>query len=137
MATDFSVLKNTGPISSINVTPFVDVVLVLLVIFLVTAPTYMQDALGIKLPEASASRDKKVYSTVGVSVNKQGQFLFEGQMVSVEVLEEKIKQKVSTDPEARAIISADQGALHGDVVRAIDVIRTAGLSKFAIQIQKR
>ena len=68
---------DSGPISSINVTPFVDVVLVLLVIFMVTAPLLMQDSIGIHLPKASSS-DKKLTSKMGVAVTRQGQILLNG-----------------------------------------------------------
>lgn len=84
MAADLktSVTGDDGePMSSINVTPFVDVVLVLLVIFMVTAPVLMKDSFGIHLPKATQS-DQKISASLGVAVTKQGQILINGELAS-------------------------------------------------------
>ncbi len=70
-----------GTMASINVTPFVDVVLVLLVIFMVTAPMILKDALSVKLPKA-ASIDGKSAQSIGVVVTKEGQILLSGKLVT-------------------------------------------------------
>ncbi len=123
------------PISAINVTPFVDVVLVLLVIFMVTAPVLMKDAIGIHLPKAQ-SGDLRVQSQLGVAITAKGEILINGQPAPPESVAEQVHQALQADPEAQAIISADADARHADVVRAIDLIRTAGMTRFAIQIEK-
>ena len=127
---------DSSPISAINVTPFVDVVLVLLVIFMVTAPLLMQDSLGIHLPKASSS-DKKLSSKLGVAVTRQGQILLNGQLATPETVITLVRQALASDPETQALISADADARHGDVVRAIDLIKSAGMNRFAIQIEKQ
>ena len=124
------------PISSINVTPFVDVVLVLLVIFMVTAPLLMQDSFGINLPKASSS-DKKLSTKLGVAITRQGQILLNGEFASPELITSRVRQALAADPETQALISADADARHADVVRAIDLIKTAGLTHFAIQIDRQ
>jgi biopolymer transport protein ExbD len=127
---------DSGPISSINVTPFVDVVLVLLVIFMVTAPLLMQDSIGIHLPKAS-SPDKKLSSKMGVAVTRQGQILLNGMLASPETISARVKEALAKDPDTQALISADGDARHADVVRAIDLIKSAGMNRFAIQIEKQ
>lgn len=127
---------DSAPISSINVTPFVDVVLVLLVIFMVTAPLLMQDSIGIHLPKAS-SADKKLTSKMGVAVTRQGQILLNGVLASPEAISTRVKEALAKDPETQALISADGDARHADVVRAIDLIKSAGMNRFAIQIEKQ
>ncbi len=127
---------DNGPISSINVTPFVDVVLVLLVIFMVTAPLLMQDSIGIHLPKA-ASSDRKLTSKMGVAVTRQGQILLNGVLASPEAVTVRVREAMEKDPETQALISADGDARHADVVRAIDLIKSAGMSRFAIQIEKQ
>jgi len=138
MAADFS--SNTeddnGPISSINVTPFVDVVLVLLVIFMVTAPLLMQDSIGIHLPKATSS-DRKLTSKMGVAITRQGQILLNGVLASPETVTARVRESLQKDPETQALISADGDARHADVVHAIDLIKSAGMSRFAIQIEKQ
>ncbi|MBS1963674.1 MAG: biopolymer transporter ExbD [Bdellovibrionales bacterium] len=122
-------------ISDINVTPFVDVVLVLLVIFIVTAPALVKDTLGIKLPKA-ASADGSAMETLGVAVTRQGQILLNGTIATEEAVTAAVKAALSKNPDAQAIIAADGEARHADVVRAIDLVKTAGMSRFALQIER-
>jgi len=128
--------SNDEPISSINVTPFVDVVLVLLVIFMVTAPLLMQDSIGIRLPKAMSS-DRQLTSKLGVAVTRQGQILLNGVLASPEAITARVRESLANDPETQALISADGDARHADVVRAIDLVKSAGISRFAIQIEKQ
>lgn len=123
-----------GPISAINVTPFVDVVLVLLVIFMVTAPALMKDAIGLHLPKA-ASADAKSMNPLGIAVTKQGQILINGQLADPTNVTAQVKAALQANPDVQALISADMDARHGDVVRAIDLVKSAGLTHFAIQIE--
>ena len=137
MGADLSSDSDAGaPISAINVTPFVDVVLVLLVIFMITAPALMKDVIGIQLPKASSS-DTKAPESLGVAVTRQGQFLLNGNPVTSEALTDGVKKELEKNPQIQAIISADREAQHGDVVRAIDLIKSAGLQRFAFQIQRQ
>ncbi len=122
-------------ISEINVTPFVDVVLVLLVIFMVTAPALMKDTIGIKLPKASKS-DNKTVDTLGVAINKQGQVLINGVASTEEAVKEAVRVALSKNSEVQALITADQDSRHGDVVKAIDWIKQGGLDRFAVQIER-
>lgn len=122
-------------ISSINVTPFVDVVLVLLVIFMVTAPILNKDVFGIVLPKAS-NGEQKVMQSLGIAVTRQGQILLNGEMASPETVAAAVKQAVSSNPEVQALISADGEAHHADVVKAIDLVKSAGIIRFALQIEK-
>jgi biopolymer transport protein ExbD len=123
------------PISGINVTPFVDVVLVLLVIFMVTAPALMKDAIGIKLPKATQG-DQKTVSTFGVAITRQGQILLNGENMTLEDLKARSALAVQENKETQAVISADTEAKHGDVVQVIDALKSSGLHRFGLQIQK-
>ena len=127
---------DSGLISAINVTPFVDVALVLLVIFMVTAPIIAKDLLNVKLPKTE-SGDGKGMSTLGLSVNRQGQILLNGNAVSEEALRDEVKKALSADKQAQAIIAADVETQYGNVVRVIDIVKSAGLSRFAIQVERK
>jgi biopolymer transport protein ExbD len=127
--------EGAGPIAAINVTPFVDVVLVLLVIFMVTAPLIMKDVIGIRLPRAAAGDGRKV-TTLGVAINRNGTVLLNGTIVGRQEVAAEVKRAMAGNPEVQAVISADRETRHGDVVRAIDWIRSAGLSRFAVQIER-
>lgn len=127
--------SGSGEINDINITPFVDVVLVLLVIFMVTAPMMMKDLLEIKLPKASQT-DKQAVTTLAVVVTAQGQILLNGQLVTEDVLAERAKAASKDDPNTQVVIAADQESKHGQVVRVIDIVKSSGLLQFALQVEK-
>ena len=122
-------------ISDINVTPFVDVVLVLLVIFMVTAPAILKDSLGIQLPK-SGTADSPKNRTFGLAITRQGQFILNGEIVDESVLSTKVKEALKEDAGVQALISADQDSRHAELVRAIDVLKSSGLEKFALEVRK-
>lgn len=124
------------PINDINVTPFVDVVLVLLVIFMVTAPMMMKDLLNLKLPQTT-SADSQSMGTLGVVVTAQGQYIVNGDLVTEETLRARAREAAAKDAKTQVIISADEEARHGAVVRVIDAVKSAGLDNFAIQVEKK
>jgi biopolymer transport protein ExbD len=123
-----------APFSGINITPFVDVVLVLLVIFMVTAPVLSKEILEVNLPKSSTG-EQKMISSLGVAITREGQILLNGQLIDPQSFSIEIKRIVTTQPDTQAIISADGEAKHADLVRVIDLIKSAGLSKFALQVQ--
>jgi biopolymer transport protein ExbD len=120
-------------ISSINITPFVDVVLVLLVVFMVTAPLLMKDILEIRLPKVSHG-DGGALQTLGIAVNREGQILVNGVLTDEAGLQEAAKSALSENKDSQAIISADELVIYGRVVRVIDLLKGAGLNRFAVQI---
>ncbi|MGK5087057.1 biopolymer transporter ExbD [Bdellovibrionota bacterium FG-2] len=122
-------------ISAINVTPFVDVMLVLLVIFIVTTPMLMKDVLSVKLP-TSTTADMKSVQSIGIAITQQGQLLLNGAITTPESLSSEVRASVAKDPQVKVIIAADTESRHGDVVRVIDLVKTAGATQFAIQIQR-
>jgi biopolymer transport protein TolR len=128
--------EDQGLMSAINVTPFVDVVLVLLVIFMVTAPIIAKDLLNIKLPKTQ-SGDGKGMSTLGLAVNRQGQVLLNGVPVAEDALRIEVKKALAFDKDTQAIIAADVETQYGNVVRIIDIVKSAGLQRFAIQVERK
>jgi biopolymer transport protein ExbD len=127
--------EDSALLSSINITPFVDVVLVLLVIFMVTTPILMKDLLDIHLPQTQSSDGPNINS-LGVVLNKQGQILLNGTLINETQLSEEIKKAMQENKYTQAIVSADIELNYGKVVAIIDLIKTAGLEKFALQIEK-
>jgi biopolymer transport protein ExbD len=123
-------------INEINVTPFVDVVLVLLVIFMVTAPMMMKDVIGLKLPKA-ATADATNQAPIALSVTQSGQFLLFGDLIDEASLRIKIADEVRKNSEVQSIISADGDAKHSDVVRALDLLKSEGVDHFAIQVERQ
>lgn len=124
-----------GGFSSINVTPFVDVMLVLLVIFMITAPMLIKDIIDIKLPKTATSDGQKA-ELIGIAINKDGQVLLNGTLVDDENLKSQVKDMLAVNPNTQGVISADVELPYGKVVRVIDQLKLAGLDKFAVQIEK-
>jgi biopolymer transport protein ExbD len=127
--------EDSGMMSSINITPFVDVVLVLLVIFMITAPMLVKDVLELRLPK-TATGDGQAMQTLGVAVNRDGNILLNGQISDDESLKKAASDALAKNPDAQAIIAADIEVPYGRVVKVIDLLKTAGLNRFAVQIEK-
>jgi len=122
-------------IVGINVTPLVDVVLVLLIIFMVTATYIVRASIEVDLPRA-AHGGETTGVLLSVIVTREGDVYLDGVKRTEAELVERSREAAAASPEARAIISADKGALHGAVIRVIDVVKGAGISRFAINIEK-
>jgi len=123
-------------ISEINVTPFVDVVLVLLVIFMVTAPMLVREQMNVNLPKAE-SGERSASEQIAIVLDKEGLIHIQKKLVTFDQIEGEIKTLIQANANAQAVISADQDAKHGDVVRVMDLVKKAGLTRFAIQIERR
>ncbi|HAZ13582.1 MAG: hypothetical protein A2X86_13705 [Bdellovibrionales bacterium GWA2_49_15] len=129
-------LDNLDGITEINITPFVDVVLVLLVIFMVTAPVMLKESLKVNLPKTLTSDLNRKATSIGVAITKEGQVIFDGKLLSEENLQNKLIELQRMAPETTFLISADTDARHGDVVGVIDKLKKNGLNYFALQIEK-
>jgi len=122
-------LRRGALIQGINVTPLVDIVLVLLIIFIVTAKIVVTPAVPLDLPQASKSEALQTIFSVVLPVD--GSLLVDGVPVSDEVLSEKARAALARDPELRAVIQADREVTHGRVMSVLDRLKVAGLSRVA------
>jgi biopolymer transport protein ExbD len=127
---------NDEGINDINITPFVDVVLVLLVIFMVTAPVMIKESLKVNLPKTLTSDLSAKSTSVGVAITKEGQVLLNGKLMGPDALTLELKNIAKSDPLTNFLISADTDSRHGDVVRMIDLLKRNGLNRFALQVEK-
>lgn len=119
------------PIAEINIVPFVDIILVVLIVFMVSTPFIVKSGIKINLPKA-ASSDETVPSQFHLSILPNGDAVLNGKTVTVESLRDYSKEQVGKNPEIQAIIAADEAVPHGRVIEMIDTIKSAGISKFAI-----
>jgi biopolymer transport protein ExbD len=123
-------------INEINITPFVDVVLVLLVIFMVTTPIMVKEGLKVNLPKTLTSDSLSKSASIGIAVTKEGQILFGGKLLSDTDIQNRLSEIFKSAPETPFLISADTEARHGDVVRVIDLLKKNNLNFFALQIER-
>jgi len=122
-------------ISAINVTPMVDVTLVLLIIFMVTATYIVANSIPVDLPEASTGEE--VASTVVVYISRDGVIHLDNRPMNDDTLLAALRRAQKNHTDVRAIISADRNIRHGRFVHAVDIVRKAGIARFAIDIQQR
>jgi biopolymer transport protein ExbD len=134
MGVSLSSGSKRGGIVGINVTPMVDVVLVLLVIMMVSATYIVAQSLKVELPK-SASSDEAVTSVAAVSIDKTGKLFFNQQPVTEAELIGKMRE-AKANGDVNLVISADAAALHGNVVHVIDLAKQEGITKFAINVDR-
>jgi biopolymer transport protein ExbD len=131
----FANQNSDDEITGINVTPLVDIVLVLLIIFMVTANFIVRETLEVDLPRA-AHGGETIQGLVNVVMDKDAKLYFDGVEVSEPELLKRVSATVGQDPQTRAVISADQSLNYGRVMRLIDLVKGEGIAKFALNIQK-
>lgn len=122
--------------SEINVVPLVDVILVVLIIFMVTAPMIMKPSINVNLPKA-ASGEATTPSKLNITIGTDGKLNLDGEAVEDAQVQAKALEEVSKNPDIQAIISADKDVPHGRVVSVLDIVKGAGVKKFAISIDKK
>lgn len=125
-----------SPIAEINIVPFVDIILVVLIIFMITTPYIVQSSIMINLPKAATGEDTTP-SQMTVSIAADGKTLLNGKETTDEDLSSFAKTSMAAKPDTQAIISADKDVSHGRVIAIIDLIKSAGITKFAITIDKK
>ena len=125
-------LSDEDEISAINVTPLVDVMLVLLIIFMITAPTLYQNALKVQLPKAQ-SGEEMAKSTLQIGLEADGKIVVKGKTLTL------LDLGVATRDGhyAAAIIMADRKSEHGKVIELIDTLKANGIQKFSFGVDKQ
>lgn len=123
-------------ISAINVTPFVDIILVVLIIFMVTTPIIMKPSININLPKAATGQETQP-GQLSISISKDGALFLNGAASDKVRVAAFASQMAKDKPETQAVISADKDVSHGTVIEVLDAVKGAGIHKFAISIDKK
>ncbi|TGL60482.1 ExbD/TolR family protein [Leptospira sarikeiensis] len=122
-------------ISSINITPMVDIILVLLVIFMVTANFLKQESVNINLPKVQAA-DPNVSESLQVSLTKDGKLYLEGAETNIQALSNRLIRDSKFKPNMRLTLSADEGLTYGKIAETMGLIRKAGVTRIALSVRK-
>jgi biopolymer transport protein ExbD len=117
-------------ISAINVTPLVDIVLVLLIVLMVTSSYLVNKSINVELPKAATG--ESTTPTLSISLDVAGKLYLDGQITEESALQQRIRAAYQADPEVKAVISADGRVTHSQVVSIIDMLRREKITKFAI-----
>ena len=127
-----SVHSDDEMITGINVTPLVDITLVLLVILMVTASYVVSRAIPVELPKGATGEGTP--TTLTVSIDKDGKTFLDAEPIEDAALRAKIKAAHDADAETRAVIAADGRTTHSHVIHVIDLLRRENVTKFAINV---
>ena len=122
---------NRAVMAEINVTPLVDVMLVLLVIFMVTAPM-MQQGVQVNLPKADTKAMSPADSPVVVSVNKAGKVFIDKDEIPAEQLRTRLSTMFASREKKEVFLKADAGVPYGEVVRTMADIKGAGIERLGM-----
>jgi biopolymer transport protein TolR len=123
--------SNNGFMSEINVTPFVDVMLVLLIIFMVTAPMMMQ-GLDVALPEATAKPLESEKEPLVIAIDKDNQIFINDYQVTIDFLGDKLSKILEGRTDRGVYLKADKNISYGMVVRVMAEIKAAGVEKLGM-----
>jgi biopolymer transport protein TolR len=122
--------RNTGPapMSDINMTPLIDVMLVLLVIFIITAPL-MTSSLKLDLPKTDAATPQAAPTFIAVSIDNAGQLFLGDEALTRDQLEQRVTTAAKANPQLEVQLRADQRVAYGQVADLIGLVQKAGLSR--------
>ena len=124
----FELSDNDEVMSEINMTPLVDVMLVLLIIFIITVPV-IQHAVKVELPQASSTRDKTPQDKLQLTVNAQGQFFLGQQAVAPDALQARLREQAAREPQPQLYIRGDKKVPYEQVAQAMTAAQRAGLTR--------
>ena len=132
-------LKNEDDeiLSEINMTPLIDIMLVLLIIFMVTSSVSLESGLDIDLPDSTSKGKASSNNAVVVSLESEGTVLVQGQKVQFEFLKDAISQALMKEKTKLVILEGDQASKLGLAVNVMDIAKEAGAVRFAIATESK
>ncbi|MEG0921830.1 MAG: biopolymer transporter ExbD [Comamonas sp.] len=130
----FTKSQTAQPINTINVTPLVDVMLVLLVIFIMAAPL-LAASIRLDLPKAASATPANPPAAIAVQMNAQGELFVDGKTADMEALKTLLKQQAERNPQTEVQLSIDQALPYARAVELMDAAQTAGLTRMGFVAQ--
>lgn len=131
---------SSGPqntqITGINITPLVDVCLVLVIIFMVTAPLLMQPSLDVQLPKAVTSEGKET-DNITITITKEGKWALNEKEMDPRSLETALASKIAGSRERYVIVRLDKDSRHAYALQALAMAKRAGARDFAIATEQK
>jgi biopolymer transport protein ExbD len=128
--------QTEGPISKVNVTPIIDVALVLVIILMITAPMIAVSDVDVKLPEAQ-TRNLEGHDRISVTLGPNGELAVDDKNLTMPALKEAIAARLVDHQAAIVVIRADQRVAYASVRKIVDAARAAGASRIAVGTQQR
>jgi len=120
--------------SEINITPFTDVVLVLLVIFMITTPLILQSGIKVQLPKASSAEAESARNVI-VTIAPSGDIYIDKRRLSLAEFRSELEARLTNRPDSAVIIRGDKEVKYDAVIQVIDAAKQAGVKKFALSVE--
>ncbi len=128
--------RRNGLMAGINITPFTDVVLVLLVIFMIATPLIIQSGMRVNLPASSAAESQPEKSIV-VTVDATGQLYLGKERVGFDGLRQRLTAQLARQPGSPVVVMGDRGIRYDIVIRVLDIARLAGARRMSLGVEVR
>ena len=125
--------RSSKLIAEINITPFTDVVLVLLIIFMIATPFIYQSSVKVQLPKASKSEESS--RDIMININAQGEVFLDDTKLDLEALKYKLTARVKNKPDTSVIINGDKNVRYDAVIQVMDVLTQAGVKNPGLGIE--
>jgi biopolymer transport protein ExbD len=119
-------------IAEINITPFTDVILVLLIIFMITTPLILQSSLKVNLPQAQSAGATKEVGPINIIITNEGALYLDGSMVTRKELKDRINARQKEDPSVGVVVSSDRLVRFKDIVGILDILNASGIRNLNI-----
>ena len=126
-------MRKSKLMTEINITPFTDVVLVLLIIFMIATPFIYQSSMKVELPKASKSEETS--RDIIININAQGDVFLEDAKVDLSTLKYKLRAMVREKPNTSVIINGDKNVRYDSVIQVMDVLTQSGVKNPGLGIE--
>ena len=121
--------------AEINITPFTDVVLVLLIIFMIATPFIYQSSMMVELPQASMPEEKS--QDIVITINAQGNVYLDDEAVELDALQQRITSMIKNEPDLSVIVNGDKDVRYNAVIQVMDVLKQSGVTNPGLGIELR
>lgn len=128
--------EDDGIVSGINVTPLVDIVLVLLIIFMVTANFVSEQGLKVQLPKIS-TQEAAPTPALTVAMDKAGNLVLMKKKVTLDELRSELTRETRLDPNVKVLLKAQKDLSYESVAQVLDVMKLAGVAKVALAMERK
>jgi biopolymer transport protein ExbD len=125
--------KRSKLMAEINITPFTDVVLVLLIIFMIATPFIYQSSMKVELPQASKSEE--VSRDIIININARGEVSLEDKRLDLDTLKYRLRAMVRSKPDTSVIINGDKNVKYDSVIQVMDVLTRSGVKNPGLGIE--
>ncbi|MCB4791779.1 MAG: biopolymer transporter ExbD [Elusimicrobia bacterium] len=120
--------------SEINITPFTDVVLVLLIIFMITTPLLVHPSIKVKLPNAT-NADMEEDKSIIIMIDQRENVFVNDKKIGVKELQSRLTALISNEPKSAVVVKADKDVKYDIVIKVIDAAKQSGAKKFALGVE--